>query len=231
MGEGFSMSDGIAYLQFLSILLTSLPPTRRVSQKLSPQKLKLFALSTMVSVPFVFVLELSSSLQSAAHGLASYACFCCCIIILIFSISSFCIASIIWYQWRMAMLLTTTDTPSMSMRITPPMNAFLKATERPPRMARMPPVRKPETMALQGSSFWRRQIIRQSIELKTPPHMAKEPPRKGARLRTWRRPPRSLWPRGAFQMPLMKYQLEPAITPMEKPTPRSSKMRPGQGDL
>jgi hypothetical protein len=68
------------------------------------------------------------------------------------------------------------------------------------------------------------------MEEKTPPHMAKLPPRKGARLRTCMSPPIMRWRRGAFHIPLRKYQREPPMQPIEKPTPRSSKMRPGQGE-
>jgi hypothetical protein len=54
----------------------------------------------------------------------------------------------------MATEVTMVETPSMSRRMTPPMKAFLKATERPPRIARIPPVKKPAATAFQGSSFY-----------------------------------------------------------------------------
>jgi hypothetical protein len=44
---------------------------------------------------------------------------------------------------------------------------------------------------------------RQSIEEKTPPHIAKDPPRNGARLRTWVKPPKIFCLLGAFQRPKM----------------------------
>ena len=54
----------------------------------------------------------------------------------------------------MDMLVTIVDTPSISARITPPIMAFLKATFRPPLIAKTPPVMKPATTAFHGSSFY-----------------------------------------------------------------------------
>jgi hypothetical protein len=58
------------------------------------------------------------------------------------------------YCYRVAIEVTIVDTPSITNRINPPMNAFLKAILRPPLIASTPPVMKPDTTAFQGSSFY-----------------------------------------------------------------------------
>ena len=109
------------------------------------------ALSTMVSVSLPCA---ACSLKSVFQGLLACASLPCSAILRIFSISSFCICSMYMYCWRVAIEVTIVDTPSISNRIIPPMNAFLKATLRPPLIASTPPVMKPDTTAFQGSSFY-----------------------------------------------------------------------------
>jgi hypothetical protein len=94
------------------------------------------------------------------------------------------------------------DTPSISRRMIPPIAAFLKATLAPPLMARTPPVMKPAATAFQGSSFYLYQMRRQSILENTPPHIAKDPPKKGALFRTCISPPIKRYRRGAFHTPI-----------------------------
>lgn len=51
--------------------------------------------------------------------------------------------------------VTITETPSIKVRITPPIIAFLFATLIPPLIAKTPPVMYPAAIAFQGSSFYR----------------------------------------------------------------------------
>ena len=69
----------------------------------------------------------------------------------------------------------------MTAKKTPPRAAEVIATLGPPRAANTPPVKNPEAIEFQESSFWRRPFIPQSNVEKRPPHTAKFPPRTGAR--------------------------------------------------
>jgi len=91
-----------------------------------------------------------------------------------------------------------TVTPSIRQSIMPPIQAFLNAAYGPLRKARIPPVRNPLMTAFHGSSIYLYQRSRQSIELKQPPHIAKEPPIRGALFLTCVSPPINLLRLGAL---------------------------------
>lgn len=87
----------------------------------------------------------------------------------------------------------------------PPIKACLKATEAPPRIARIPPVMQPDKMAFKESSFYRYDINMHSQLENIPPHRPKLPPRNGARFLTWQSPLNIRCPLGAFIRPV--YQI------------------------
>merc|ERR1719401_2764286 len=94
--------------------------------------------------------------------------------------------------------MSSAATPSMIASRTPPITALWLACFQPPRAARTPPVRKPEAIAFQWSSFLLMYWRVQSNEEKVPPHTAKLPPRIGARFRALYIAPVNLSPAGEF---------------------------------
>jgi hypothetical protein len=72
----------------------------------------------------------------------------------------------------------------------------------PERIANTPPVIAPDIIALNGSSFYQKYISMQSNDEKHPPHIAKEPPSKGALFLTCYNPPIIFVLLGEFQAPM-----------------------------
>lgn len=126
---------------------------------------------------------------------------------------------------------TTTLSPSMAARITPPTSAFLAATLAPARAANSPPVAAPDRIAFQGSSFLRRYTKLQSKQLNSVPHTAKLPPRMGTRVLTRETAWLSLCPCGALRMPPIVCHTTPPARPKQKAPPASSTTRHGHGSL
>ena len=135
-----------------------------------------YAESFIVSVGSYMSFPANSLSKSTAHGSVPPRR-------IILSIYAFCWAiysSIIYYYILIEYYVIMTVTPSINVSITPPIHALLNAAYGPLLNANIPPVRNPENIALNGSSCYLYHKRRQSIELKHPPHIAKEPPINGA---------------------------------------------------
>ena len=123
---------------------------QKLKDFVDPGPSKLVAVSFIVSVGLERSCPTFSYLKSTAHWSGPP-------LLIIFSISAFCIAicsSIIYYCILIEYWVIMTVTPSIRQSIVPPITAFLNAAWGPDLKARTPPVINPLIMALNGSSVY-----------------------------------------------------------------------------
>jgi len=124
---------------------------------------------------------------------------------------------------------TRTPTPSKTPRRIPQAMADPKADLGPLRAAKQPPVKKPDMMAFQGSSFCRQPLMAQSKVENMPPQTPKLPPVTGARAFMEETAPMKRSPLGEFLAPFIPCQIPPPTAPMANAPPKSLRMTHGQG--
>ncbi|TIA83923.1 hypothetical protein E3P98_00524 [Wallemia ichthyophaga] len=105
-------------------------------------------------------------------------------------------------------------------------------TERRLRTAsKQPPVKKPEIIAFQLSSFCLTPLTAQSNDENIPPHTPKLPPSTGALALIAAKLPGNLSPRGLFLAPFIPCQIEPPTAPIANAPPKSLRITYGHGSL